>query len=94
MNLYEKSWNEQVVRQVFRVDIANKILHMPHIFQVDEDRIIWKAERHGRYSVCSAYKLCVTKLIDSYHLWCSGYWSGIWNLKVLSKVKNLVWPMC
>jgi len=35
MNLYDKSWNEQVVRQVFSDDIANKILHTPLIFQVD-----------------------------------------------------------
>ncbi|XP_039684970.1 uncharacterized protein [Medicago truncatula] len=56
MNLYEKTWNEQVVRKVFSDDIANKILHTPLISQVDEDRIIWKAERHGRYSVRSAYR--------------------------------------
>jgi len=65
MNLYDKSWNEQVVRQVFIDDIANKILHTPLISQVDEDKIIWKAERHERYSVRSAYKLCVFELIDS-----------------------------
>jgi len=60
MNLYDKSWNEQVVRQVFSDDIANKILHTPLIYQVEEDRIIWKAEQHGHYSVRSAYRLCVT----------------------------------
>jgi hypothetical protein len=27
MNLYDKSWNEQVVMEVFSDDIANKILH-------------------------------------------------------------------
>jgi len=76
------------------VEIANKILHTPLISQVEEDRIIWKAERHRRYSVRSAYKLCVTDLIDSSHLWRPGYWSGIWNLKVPPKVKNLLWRMC
>ena len=76
---------------MFSADIANKILHMPLISQVEEDRIIWKAERHGRYSVRSAYMLCVTELIDSSYLWRPGYWSGIWNLKVPPKVKNLLW---
>ena len=65
MNLYDKSWNEQVVRQVFSDDIANKVLHTAMISQVDEDIIIWKAEKHGRYSVRSAYRLCVSELIDS-----------------------------
>ena len=50
-------------------------------------------ERHGRYSVCSAYRLCVTELVDSSHIWRLGYWSGICKLKVMPKVKNLVWRM-
>jgi len=68
MNLYDKSSNEQVVRQVFSAEIANKILHTPLISQVEEDIIIWKAKRHRRYSVRSAYRLCVTELIDSSYL--------------------------
>ena len=68
MNLYDKRWNEQVVRQVFSTDIADKILHTPLISQVDEDKIIWKAERNGRYSMHSAYRLCVSELVDSSHL--------------------------
>lgn len=76
------------------MDIADKILHTPLISQVEEDRIIWRAERHERYSVPSAYRLCVTDLIDSSYLWRLGYWSGIWNLKVPPKVKNLIWCMC
>jgi len=83
-----------VVRQVFSVDIANKILHTPLIAQVEDDKILWKAERNRRYSVRSAYRLCVTELIDSSCLWRPGYWSGIWNLKVPPKVKNLLWRMC
>ena len=94
MNLYDKSLNEQVVRQVFSADIASKILHTPLISQVEDDRIVWKGERHRRYSVRSAYRLCVTELIDSSYLWRPGYWSGIWNLKVPPKVKNLLWRMC
>lgn len=77
MSLYDKSWNEQVVRQVFSADIADKILHTPLISQVNADRIIWKAERHGRYSVRSAYMLCVSGLVDSSHLWCPRCWAGI-----------------
>lgn len=77
MSLYDKSWNGQVVRQVFSADIADKILHTPLISQVNADRIIWKAERHGRYSVCSAYMLCVSELVDSSHLWRPRYWAGI-----------------
>jgi len=94
MNLYDKRWNEQVIRQFFSVDIADKILHTPLIHQVEDDRIIWKAERNGRYSVRSAYRLCVTELIDSSYNWRPGYWFRIWKLKVPPEVKSLVWRMC
>ena len=40
MNLYDKSWNEHVIRQVFITDIADKILRALLIHQVAEDRII------------------------------------------------------
>jgi len=94
MNPYDKSWNEQVVRQVFSNDIAVKVLHTPLLSQVDNDKIIWKAERNGRYSNRSAYRLCVSELVDSSHNWRPGFWTGIWNLKAPSKVKNLIWRMC
>jgi len=94
MNFYDKSWNEQVVRLGFSVDFADKILHTPLISQVDADRITWKAERHGRDSVRSAYRLCVSELVDSSPLWRPGYWDGISSLKVPPKVKNLIWRIC
>jgi len=94
MNLHDKSWNELTIRQVFSVDVADRILHTPLIPQVDVDRIIWKAERNGRYFVRSDYKLCVFELVDASYLWRPGYWTGIWNLKVPPKVKNLIWRIC
>jgi len=40
MNLYDKSWNENVVRHLFNVDITDKILHTPLIAQVKEVWVI------------------------------------------------------
>jgi len=94
MDPYAKRWNEPMVRQVFSDNIAAQILNT-HLFeQVQQDPLIWKAEKHGYYSVHSAYRLCVNKLIDVSHLRRRGNWSGIWRLKVPPKVKNLVWRMC
>lgn len=63
-----KSWNVSVVSQVFSHDIETKILNTPFFPQVSSDRLIWKAEKNGTYSVKSAYRLCVTELLDiSYH---------------------------
>jgi hypothetical protein len=62
-----------VVLQVFSVDIADMILHMPLIAQVHEDCLNWKAERHGWYYVRNAYRLYVDELVDSSHLQRPGY---------------------
>jgi len=90
----EKKWNEAIIIQVFSVDLANKIMSTPLIAQVQFDRMIWKAEKHGKYSMKSAYHLGVEELIDSSHLRHPGNWSCIWKLKVPPKIRNLIWRMC
>jgi len=56
--------------------------------------MIWKAEKNGRYSVKSGYRICVEEVINNDHLRKPGFWSGIWKLKVPPKVNNLVWRIC
>ena len=68
MDPYVKSWNEPVVRQVFSEDLTYKILNTPLFEQFQPDKMILKAEKNGRYSVCSAYQLCVIELVDLSHL--------------------------
>jgi hypothetical protein len=79
---------------VFSNDIAEAILNTPLYEQVQNDRLIWKAERNSFYSVWSAYRLCVEELVDVSHLHRLGNWRDIWSLKIPLKVKHLVWRMC
>jgi len=51
MSEHGKRWNVPLVRQVFSNDIADAILHTPLYDQVQHDRLIWKAERNGYYTV-------------------------------------------
>jgi len=85
-----KYWNATLIQQIFRNDIAEAILHTPLYGQVIHDRLIWKAERNGCYTVRSAYRLCVEELIDVSHLRRPSNWQNIWRLKVPPKVKNLL----
>jgi hypothetical protein len=73
---------------------AEAIFKTPLVEQVHADKMVWKAEKNGNYSVRSAYRLCVEELIDISHLKRSVCWSSIWRLKVPPKVKNLVWRIC
>jgi hypothetical protein len=94
INTTSKEWNVGVIEQVFSHADSRRILDTPLIDQVTEDKLIWKAERNGFYSVKSAYRLCVDVLTDSSHLRKGGYWQGIWRLKVPPKVRNLIWRIC
>jgi len=55
----EKRWSEVVVRQVFSVELADYIMSTPLVANVQINRLIWKAEKNGKYSVKSDYRLCV-----------------------------------
>lgn len=89
-----KEWNRDVISSLFDQGTVEKIVKTPLVRHVNVDRLVWKAEKRGNYSVKSAYRLCVDELIDTSHLKRPGYWSGIWRLKVPPKVKNLVWRIC
>jgi ribonuclease HI len=89
-----KEWNQDIIHTLFDQNIVDSILKTPLIQQVSSDRLVWKAEKNGNYSVKSAYRLCVEELIDTSHLKRPGYWSGIWRLQVPPKVKNLMWRIC
>ena len=93
MDTNSKSWNGDLVKQVFSEDIATSILNAPLFDQVPNDKLIWKAGKNGLYSVRSTYRLCVEDLVDTTHLRRPGFWSGIWRLKVPPKVKNLIFRM-
>jgi hypothetical protein len=80
-------------QQMFSNDIAEAILHTPLYDHVIHDRLIWKAESNGCYTVWSTYRLCVEELIDVSHLRHPANWQNIWCLKVPPKVKNLLWRM-
>jgi hypothetical protein len=89
-----KVWNEQLVQNLFATETTQNILNTPLHQQVDTDRLVWKAEKNGCYSVRSAYRICIEDIIINDHLRKPGYWSGIWKLKAPLKVRNLVWRVC
>ena len=89
-----KVWNEQLVRHLFVTETTQNILNTPLHQQVQMDKLIWKAEKNGCYSVRSAYPICIEDIINNDHLRKPGYWSGIWRLKLPPKVKNLMWRIC
>ena len=83
-----------LICSLFDAPTAQAILDTPLQPLVTEDKMIWKEEKIGKYSVKSAYKICVSEIADNSHMHVHGRWNLIWKLKVPPKIKNFLWRVC
>jgi len=63
----QKSWDVPFLHLIFSEQIVEHIVATPLYPLVREDRLIWKKENNGEYSVRSAYRLCINELLDTSH---------------------------
>lgn len=70
------------------------MLKTPLFESVKHDRMVWDPDSKGQYSVRSAYRLGMKKLLDTSHLRVAGNWIDLWHLAVPPKVKNFLWRAC
>jgi hypothetical protein len=82
-------WKARLIYQLFDQHAAQLILKTYFHPLVTEDKFLWKAEKNGKYFLCSAYGVCVDSIVDNSHLCRPGRWDIIWKLKVPLKIKNL-----
>jgi hypothetical protein len=75
MILNEKRWNVPFIREFFDADSEEKLLHTPLLNSIREDKVIWRLENNGMYSVKSAYRYCVEEVIDTTGLHEASKWT-------------------
>lgn len=63
-----KVGNALLIYNLFDQNTTQLILNTPLQPLVNEDKLIWKTEKNGNYSVCSACILCVIEIVDNSHL--------------------------
>lgn len=59
-----------------------------HSIEHDEDTIIWKVSKEGKYSVKSTYFLVMKNLVNNASLRVPGDWITVWNLNIPQKIKT------
>ncbi|KAF4380062.1 hypothetical protein F8388_018186 [Cannabis sativa] len=88
---HSRSWDADVVNDLFTPDDAALILGIQIKQAVEDDFWYWFAERNGLYSVRSAYQLIQDHkqppIPSEGHL----FWNKLWSFKVPPKTKDLVW---
>lgn len=98
------TWREDVVRTSFVPFDAEAILRIPLCTRRIEDFWACGADRRGRFSVSSVYKMLIKTKIQREN-WLENVqgqsdtsieeqiWTKLWNITVPSKIKNFLWRL-
>ncbi|KAM5553802.1 hypothetical protein ABKV19_025832 [Rosa sericea] len=90
-------WNASLIRSLFQVEEAEVILNIPLSSRAVSDRLVWKLERDGKFSVKSAYRLSFTNsnCRSSFTLPVNGgFWKKLWKVMVPNVAKIYIWKVC
>lgn len=86
------------IHAAFPPDEALAILSIPRGEWVGEDNQIWHYENNGIFSVRSGYRLAQSEdlagIPSSSSSSMIGWWKGLWNLSVPSKILIFMWRLC
>ncbi|XP_058788236.1 uncharacterized protein LOC131662466 [Vicia villosa] len=89
-----KQWNMRVLREVFDPLVIKDILQVPLLEDVTMDRLVWKEEHHGVYSVRSGYRIGMKARNSNNRGTDSGIWNNLWGIVAPARVKHLLWRIC
>lgn len=59
-----KSWNGVLINQLFPKETPDQAIRTPLFTLVLDDTRMWWSETSGVYSVCSAYRLIMSRILD------------------------------
>jgi hypothetical protein len=89
-----KIWDENKIYSLFSLDEAHDILNVPLFELVREDKLIWREENDGVYSVRTGYRRLMEAENRGYCTRGDNGWNSIWKLHAPPKTKHLLWRIC
>jgi hypothetical protein len=89
-----KQWNVEKLNSLFLKEEVKKILAVPLLHMVEEDKLIWSEERDGSYSVRSGYSTLMKEKGRTTILREGEEWGSLWKIQAPPKVKHLLWRIC
>lgn len=89
-----KRWDVHTISNLLHPNYTEAMLNVP-LFESDrKDTILWWPNKHGFYSVKTAYNLFMEKIVDLSHLHREGDWEVIWKMNLPQKIKKFLWRCC
>ncbi|XP_058776163.1 uncharacterized protein LOC131650472 [Vicia villosa] len=80
-----------VLCDLFDYSVVRDILQVPLTEEVVEDRMVWKDDVSGNYSVRSGYRSWRKHQKSGGSIKGGVKWSTLWNIIALNRVKHLLW---
>ncbi|CAH9114934.1 unnamed protein product [Cuscuta europaea] len=84
------SWDKDLLEELFNGRDVELIRRIPLSKRDVPDRITWKGEESGKFSVKSCYRRLTGEL--NRDGWVG--WTAVWNWDILPKIKTLFWQIC
>ncbi|CAN1130761.1 Putative ribonuclease H protein At1g65750 [Linum perenne] len=86
-------WDEELILDIFNGRDASLILSLPLPNHRRRGRRVWHLSKDGSYTVRSAYRVYMERVLNREYLNVDGNWLIIWGLQVPPKVKHFVWRL-
>jgi hypothetical protein len=81
-------WDVDKMRNFFDAESIELIKHIPIPVYATDDRVIWAAEKNGKFTTKSAYLLENSHKFNHHN---SAFWKKLWKSKLYEKFKVLLW---
>jgi ribonuclease HI len=92
-----KMWKKDVIINTFNEYEAQQILNIPLSWRLPKDMLIWHWEKHGHYSVRSAYHVLKEEgnngIPETSNTRGKELWKPIWSVKAPNCVRNFLWRL-
>jgi len=90
-------WDIERIMASFNSFIVKRILNIPISFRLPDDKVTWKWEKSGEFSVRSGHHLlCENKskeVVESSSVRGTDIWKQIWNFNGPRSVHNFLWRL-
>ncbi|CAN0897822.1 Putative ribonuclease H protein At1g65750 [Linum grandiflorum] len=93
INPYTREWRIYILNHLFLARDVTAILSIPVGVATGPDKRIWHYSKDGRFTVKSAYRLYMEKMIDRTTFHRTGEWCRLWELDIPPNIKQFAWRM-
>lgn len=99
INSTNMTWKSNLIQSIFNGDEARKILAIPLGNQTTPDRMIWRHNKQGHFTVRTAYHAAVKLCSETARAQASSsvqteWWRKLWDIKCIPRVRLFIWKAC